>query len=337
MIIELIGPISPPFNGPGIKNKIILEELQNRNDLYKIYSFNTLKYSFLIKYIFHLIFNIRADRSVILSVSKNGRFLLIPLIVLLTILSRKRKLILLPAGGKFHNELNQIPKYVKLFYLTNLKFFSKIIVETSSLKIGLGKLGIKCSKLPNPRKLIEVKKKNINVNKIKVYFISSIKKEKGIIDAMQAIEILYSLGYNVELVIHGRIMRGFDMEFNNTLDKSPNCSFKGGLANENVISTLSKEADFLLLPTYYPGEGLPGVLVESTIAEVPFLVTKIDGLDDYFIDNESMLVIDKKSPSHIAKQLENLINDQEKYYKICNNQRYTKQIFSVSNFVNKIL
>jgi len=336
-IVEFIGPISPPFNGPGVKNKIIRDELENKSVLYELYSFNTLKKNFLFQYFFHVFKNISVERTVILSVSKKGRFILSPIILFLTYFSLKRCLILIPAGGQFHVELRQIPNFLRHFYIKIIKSYTKIIVETNSLKIGLQNLGVFSIQIPNPRKInINCSKKKI-IDEIKVYFISSIKKEKGILDAIDAVEILNAKGLNVKLVIHGRIMNGFESEFSNKLNKSPNSIFKGGLSNEVVISTLNKKADFLLLPTYYPGEGLPGVLVESTIAEVPFLVTRIHGIEDYFTEDQSMTLINKQDPGNIAEKLQELIFNTEKYNKITSNQKLIKQQFSVSNYVNKIL
>ena len=123
--IEFIGPISPPFNGPGVKNKIIVDELENKN---KLYSFNTLKVFFLLQYVLHVFKSLRAERTVILSVSKKGRFVLSPIILILTYFSFKRSLILIPAGGQFHIELSQLPLFLRKFYIKIIKSYNKIIV-----------------------------------------------------------------------------------------------------------------------------------------------------------------------------------------------------------------
>lgn len=336
-IVEFIGPISPPFSGPGVKNQIIIDEIKSRNYSFKLYSFNTLNKSFIINFLFHFFKNSQIKRITILSVSKNGRYILIPLIYFLTIFSNGRELVLLPAGGKFHDELKNLPLLLRNIYLKILSSFSKIIVETNELKNGLHELGVFSSQSPNPRKIKKLKfnkKTNDNIN---IYFISSIKKEKGILDAIDAVEILNKKGLNVKLVIHGRIMKGFEFEFNKKLSNSPCSIFKGGLENNKVIDILNENAHFLLLPTYYPGEGLPGVLVESTIAEVPFLVTKIHGIEDYFINNKTMVQINKNDPHDIAEKLYDLIISKEKYNNIIQNQKLTKDNFSVSKFLNKIL
>ena len=77
--------------------------------------------------------------------------------------------------------------------------------------------------------------------------------------------------------------------------------------------------------------------MESTIAEVPFLVTKIHAIEDYFIDNKTMVVINKNDPEDIANKLYDLVINKEKYNTITQNQRLIKKDFSVSNFLNKIL
>ena len=336
-VLEYIGPISPPFNGPGIKNKIIIDEINSQNFSFELLTFNTLQKKFLINFLFHFLRNIRIERTTILSVSKNGRFVLIPLIFFLTYFSNRKELILLPAGGQFHNELKNIPLFLRIFYIKILNSFSKIVVETNELKIGLQQLGITSFQSPNPRKIDKLKFNKKTFKQVRIYFISSIKKEKGILDAIDAVEVLNKKGLDVKLVIHGRVMDDFKIEFMNKLKSSQNSIFKGGLENNKVINTLNENAHFLLLPTYYPGEGLPGVLVESTIAEVPFLVTKIHAIEDYFINNKTMVLINKNDPKDIADKLYTLIENKEKYYKIMQNQKMIKQDFSVSNFLNKIL
>ena len=109
-----------------------------------------------------------------------------------------------------------------------------------------------------------------------------VKKSKGVLDCIKAVNKLSNQGYNINLNIFGKNEKGFENDFNEFLINNKSSKYIGMLNNFEVIETLSKNADFLLLPTYYPGEGLPGILVESSIAKVPVLMIELNGINYYF-------------------------------------------------------
>lgn len=327
-----IGPVSPPDNGPGLKNKLLLEELKRQ---YKgnILILNTLQKVKFLKEVFLIFFT----QNIILSVSENGRFLFIPILYFKSFFV-KSKLILLPAGGDFTGELNELPRILRRAYLKMLQKFEFIGTETPILADKLRVLGIKKVILvPNPRKGVKIDRKEFNLNSINLFFISSIKKTKGIEDISEAVKILNKKNYNCQLQIFGRIKNGYEKRFHSLVQSSTNIYFHGLIDNKVLIKTLAAEADCLLLPTYYKGEGLPGILVEAGLAKVPIIITNYKGAESYFKDEVNALFVKEKNPEDIAEKLEKLFNNEALRKKITDNLFALTEDFKAGKVAKRIL
>lgn len=334
-MIYFIGPISPPDNGPGIKNKIIVEELIKKNIGIKIY--NTLGRKNRVACFVGLFRLLLTERSVILSVSEKGRYFYVPILALSQRL-RKKRIVLLPAGGFLDVEIENMNKPFKRYFINFLNSFEMIFPESIVLASGLHDIGVKnIEVLPNPRRTGLYNRKKFDKSQVKIYFISSIKKDKGIIDAINSVELLNKKDKNVTLHIYGRIQKGFEEEFENTLKDNTNCEYHGTLSNKEVIETLATRADILVLPTYYFGEGLPGILVEAAIAKVPVIITNFKGIDAYFIHNKNTLYVEKQNPKDLADKIEQLIEDDELRNKITTGITELSKQFDVENIVSRIL
>ena len=170
----------------------------------------------------------------------------------------------------------------------------------------------------------------------RVIFLSSIKESKGVLDVIKAVDILDQNGMNINLSIYGRIQDSFKSTFTKSLDQSNKAEYKGELESEHVHSVLSTEADLLVLPTFYQGEGLPGILVECVMAELPFIVTEFPGITHYFQDGTSCLFTKPQSPEHLAQQIRKYKQDSELYESVRFSLNEKKHFFSDTFFVNSL-
>ena len=330
-----IGPISPPFNGPGVKNRIILDAIRESHKWGSVEAFNTMKRRDLLRFALMWIFRIGPKTEVIASVSKNGRWILIPFLTLFN-LKKKTKLTLLPAGGKMDEELISLPSILRAGYLWSLKQFQSIVVETQPLQEGLRQLGISSTIQPNPRRTKQTTRPERIREPIRVLFLSSIKESKGVLDAILAVEELNRKGYASTLSIYGRIQKSFRSKFKQSVANSAYSQYLGEAMPDKVHNILVNDADILVLPTFYQGEGLPGILVECVMAELPFVVTNIDGLNYYFENYHSCLVSEAQNPKDLSKKLALYVDNKDLYSKIQKNLKEKKDYFSGSNFIDSI-
>src|SRR5690606_22162053 len=112
----------------------------------------------------------------------------------------------------------------------------------------------------------------------KFVFISRVIKEKGIGTILKAFENL-DASYSVD--IYGPIGKGDYAE--EELNKR-NCKYKGVVPANRVIEIL-KKYDVLLLPTFFEGEGYPGIIIESLSIGMPVITTKWKAIDEIIIHN----------------------------------------------------
>ncbi len=107
-------------------------------------------------------------------------------------------------------------------------------------------------------------------NGIKCVFFSLIGEAKGADLVLGAAAGLPE----VEFHFYGRIEEGFKRRFDASVADLPNVEYHGVFdsVSGDVLAELNRY-DLHLLPTSWPNEGVPGVLVETKMAAVPSIVS----------------------------------------------------------------
>ena len=76
-----------------------------------------------------------------------------------------------------------------------------------------------------------------------------------------------------ELTVYGQVWSELKEEFEDIVAANSDCVVYGGiLSGDHILAQLSRHY-MLLFPTYYPGEGFPGTLVESLMAGLPVIAS----------------------------------------------------------------
>lgn len=119
---------------------------------------------------------------------------------------------------------------------------------------------------------------------IRCVFFSLIGKAKGADLVLEAVTTLPEVGFH----FYGRIEKGFESHFRSLAFRLPNVEYHGVFdsVTGDVLAELNRY-DLHLLPTRWPNEGVPGVLVETKMAAVPSVVSDcchsaeivVDGVD----------------------------------------------------------
>ena len=110
-------------------------------------------------------------------------------------------------------------------------------------------------------------------DKLRLIFLGHVREEKGIFVLLESLHTPpISRNGSIQCDIFGPIYRSISERFKAELVKTPNASYKGVLNPEDAIPTLC-QYDALVLPTFYSGEGHPGVIVEAMIAGIPVITT----------------------------------------------------------------
>jgi glycosyltransferase involved in cell wall biosynthesis len=187
----------------------------------------------------------------------------------------------------------------------------QIVVEGECMKEQLESVGFSnVMVLPNMKEISYVPKKEINERKdIHFVFLSRVMPEKGVDYIIEASRTLVSLGINYFSVdIYGRIDPKYKEILDEKLQKLPNVKYKGFLnLHDKVGYDILSSYDMMLFPTYWHGEGFPGILIDAFIAGLPVIASDWN-LNKYLIKNGvNGLIIPPHDSIALSQAMKNVI------------------------------
>lgn len=181
-------------------------------------------------------------------------------------------------------------------YLAKMR---KIVVEGEKMKTefsacGLGNVMV----MPNFKKIKEVPiEAKYDDGKIHFLFISRIMPQKGADYILQCAKRLDESGRSDRYVIdfYGTIDSEYAAVYKKQLESLPNVNYCGNIDlrdwdNYRVLARYH----FMLFPTYWHGEGFPGVVIDAYIAGVPIIASDWNFNREFVSDGSTGLII----PAH---------------------------------------
>lgn len=160
------------------------------------------------------------------------------------------------------------------------------------------------------------------VNSSKKYrfvYLGRIIKEKGLIDIVDAVNIIRD-EFDFEVDIYGQ---GEDFTFISDYIEKNNLScivkLKGSVEVDAKLLVL-KDSHFFLYPSYYP-EGLPYAVLEALSFSMPVICTNAGALEHVVTHLETCLKVKEKSPTHLSELMRALMQDKKLQDKLSRNSR----------------
>ena len=204
-------------------------------------------------------------------------------------------------GGNFIDLFEQANFFKKNILLFCLKHTDMICVETKYIINYLNKILNKKDKffwLPNVRNKSDMGKSKIFSKKFA--FISHIKKTKGIDNIIEAASLLPS-DYKFDFfgfIYDGKYENGY-------INKHKNCNYMGSLQHDKVLDILN-DYDIVLLPSYHPGEGYPGIIIESYSIGKPVIATNLKGISEIVVNNKTGLLVPIKDTNALYEAIKKI-------------------------------
>jgi glycosyltransferase involved in cell wall biosynthesis len=189
-----------------------------------------------------------------------------------------------------------------------------IVVQGESLKETLLQAGYKGNihVIPNfkdfPKQLDKAPKTTAH---IKFVFLSRIHPDKGIGEIVGASNILRQSGFSdFNVTFYGPLDQAFKTQFESMLDDK---LVYGGVLDimsdtENAYRTLAG-FDVMLFPTYWKGEGFPGVLVDAFVAGLPVIASDWNMNREVIKHERNGLLIQPKCPKALAQAMKIVLED----------------------------
>lgn len=191
-----------------------------------------------------------------------------------------------------------LPKLIKDNHY-NIKYYTslrKIYVQGQKLVDELNSMGIfNAVFVPNSKYIPRLPvKKHREDNIIKFVFVSRVHPSKGINEIARCAKYLDDNGYKdrYKIDFYGKIEPGYDAEFEEAIRESPNMHYMGFIDLRNFDNYEKLVAyDVALFPTYWHGEGFPGVVIDAYIAGLPVIATDWNLNSAYILNGETGVII----------------------------------------------
>lgn len=260
---------------------------------------------------------------------------------------------------------NRFFKYVKLHYwviggnlhlctasgrvsLTELQKLSGVYVEGNRMKTELEKQGLKnVQVVPNFKPISfhpSITPKIANES-YRFVFLSRIHPDKGIKEIFEATKQLNEMGFQNEFTVdfYGKIEPGFKEIFYDAVSSFSNVTYKGFL---NLMDNKGYEAlstyDVMLFPTYWNGEGFPGIVIDANMSGLPIIASDWSMNREVVVDGQTGFIIPTHDSNALANKMKLFISNgvdllNMKQYCVNHIQQYDyKNVLSI-NLINSII
>lgn len=323
-------------DGQTVKTKNIynaLEKYYGKDKVTKIDTYNWKKTP--IKFFFNCILAMKKTENIIILPAHNGVKVFVPLFTLL----KKCKVFYAVVGGWLSDLLKKNKWLIKY-----IKKLDKVFVETNRMKQNLNKMDItNVDILVNFKDIKPLKEEALIYEHIKPYKLctfSRVMKEKGIEDAIETIkrineekkEIIYTLD------IYGPIDENYKEQFEEIISKAPNyLQYKGCIDSDKSVGIL-KDYYFLLFPTRFKTEGIPGTIIDAFSAGVPVIYSSWENCDEILQNNVTGIQYEFGNIEDFKKKLENSVGKENilKMKKQCliAAKKYTEE-YAINNIIGE--
>lgn len=351
--IILIGPFPPPINGCSFANKILYENLVKRNISCEKIDTSTNKHisskqgtTFSFKKAFDFgktyskVFSIKKSVQVVYFTPGQTFFGLIKYapFILMCILRNIPYII--------HVHGNYLGKEYQLLTGLKKKIFGYLvskaaggIVLSASLKGNLTDL-LPDNKIHVVENFVENTLLQTSItkqkDKLRILYLSNLMEEKGILQLLEACEIIKSEGIDFEVKLAGNIEASIQPEVEKYFKKLPEVEYMGVVSGEPK-KQIFLDSNIFALPTYYTMEGQPISILEGMATGNIILSTPHAGIPDIVKDKNGIFVEAKSSESiaNAFRKINNNLDIIDVFSK--ENTSYCLKNFTEEIFTQKII
>ncbi len=268
--VIFIGPMGGggiPTNGASVKNYYIVKKLREYAANLKMIDTELWKKNplVLLRLLYVIIVNPKA--KYILSLNSMSAYRVLGF---MNLLPKKRCVYYWTIGGSVANWILDGKVSAEVY-----KVVYKFLVEGTSMVDSLKKSGFdNAICVPNFKNIDFIPQKYNRNKKVRFLFLSRINPLKGcdyILNCAQKLNMQFSDDFEIDF--YGEIASNYP-NFMTKVDTLPNVNYKGFIdlrksENYNILA----QYDVMLFPTYWPGEGFPGIIIDAFIAGLPVIAS----------------------------------------------------------------
>lgn len=308
--VILVGAINEgniPTCGETMKNQLFVKRFNELFD--KVITVDTLNWKkrpwILIRLFCVLLFN--RDAKVIISASRAASYL----ISFLYYIPLNKQVYFWVVGGNFADAV-KTGKY-NLKALSSLKY---ILVQGKCMVKDLSSNGLEnVMYVPNSKPITftpSITPKEAN-KPYRFVFLSRVHPSKGIKEIVEATKQLNEMGLQNKFTVdfYGKIEHGYEAEFNTAIASCSNVTYKGflNLMDNRGYENLSTY-DVMLFPTYWYGEGFPGIVIDANMAGVPIIASDWNMNKEVIVEGQTGYIIPINDSAALKEKMKLFIDGQ---------------------------
>ena len=316
MRLLLIGPVPPPVGGTSVLFQCLQDELNSRGE-FEVITINTVSagrrfYSLPVALIWQclrILWFLPQVDVVSLHASTN-RFIIFGGILRCVCRIFNRPLILRVFGGSLV-ELGRTLRGLRRACYRSAMRSDMVLVEIKEMlqQLQLEFPNAELRWFANSRpldvsRLTALPSLGEDQRKVIFTFISHVRREKGIYELAQAVQLLGHRD-DYEVQIYGPLFADVDLS---KVEVSEEIKYHGELSSDAVYDALNA-ADVLLLPSWYDGEGYPGTILEAYSLGRPVIATRWKYIPEVVEDSGNGLLVEPKDPVSLANAMKRVLED----------------------------
>ncbi len=306
--IIFIGPAGGgdvPHNGASAKNYHLMKYFKKKN--INVTSIDTENWRrnplVLIKLALTILLNQKAKYIIATNNMSSYRVLQI-----MSLFPRKRSVIYWIIGGSIADWIKE--GKVKAEPFKQVDYF---LVEGKKMQKTFAEVGFNNTIYVPNFKCIDYlpEKRGRDRNETRFVFLSRIIPEKGcntIIEAVKRLNNRYSDRFIVDF--YGPFEAEYESSFRKAISAVGNISYKGflDLRNQKNYDKLA-EYDVMLFPTYWHGEGFPGIIIDAFVSGLPVIATDWSLNADIIEDGRTGIILKENSVECLVQAMIDIIEN----------------------------
>jgi len=239
-------------------------------------------------------------------------------------------------GGSFHKKVKNGQYKAEIY-----KIVQSICVEGYPMVKTLNECGLYNVKyVPNSKFIDFIPTKPLKRDAVTHFvFLSRLDEHKGCNEIIAAVELLKQRGYegSFDVTFYGKTAEKISYydRFCQAILPHNEISYKGflNLIDTNNYNELASY-DVMLFPTYYEGEGFPGVIIDAYIAGIPVIATDWNLNRDVVEEGKTGWIIPIHNIEALAEKMSFVIEHPETVRQYSKNSSETAMKYDIRNVLS---
>lgn len=320
-------------NGETMKNQMLLRRFEDLFD--KVIAVDAYQWRKRPWCFFQILFALLCNRGAKVVVSASGAAR--HLFSFLYYVPLKKKVYEWVIGGNRAEKMRKGVYSVKV-----LKRLKKIIVEGNCMVQELNSMGLNnvvC--VPNFKPVDYLASKNKSGSKIfRFVFLSRVHPSKGVNEIIEACKSLNDNGYKESFIVdfYGPFATDYKHHFESLIKPFDNVNYRGflNLMDNKGYEKLS-EYDVMLFPTYWDGEGFPGIAIDAYMSGLPIIASDWSMNKEVVDDGVTGFIIPAHDSKALALKMKAFLDKQYDLKTLTNNCIERAKLYDYRNVVTKDL